>query len=71
MSLTGTERSRNKRITAVLLGSRWAAVMLADYEDMDWNPDVVRTGKGRYASKEEAESEGIAWAQETGIPWKP
>lgn len=51
------------------LGSGWAAVMLADYEDMDWGTDVVNTGIGRYATKQEAVEEAKPWAEDEGIPF--
>lgn len=61
-------KARNFRITVGLLGSGYAAIMLADYEDMDWNTDVENTGIGRYATKEEAIEEAKHWAEDEGIP---
>lgn len=29
------------------------AIMLADYEDMNWNTDIAQTGIGRYKTREE------------------
>jgi hypothetical protein len=69
MGLTGDEKSRNYRITVMLLGSGYAAVMLADYEDMDWNTDVVSTGIGRYRTREEAEQDAKSWAKAVEIPY--
>lgn len=62
--------SRNPFITVKLLGSGYAAVMFAEYEDMEWNLDVVQTGIGRYKTREEAEVEAKAWAFAEGILYK-
>lgn len=66
--LSGKERSRNHRITVMLLGSGFAAVQLADYEDMGWSPDVVQTGIGRYSTREQAEREARSWAKAEQLP---
>ena len=60
--------SRNPRITVQLLGSGYAAVYLADYEDMGWATDVVQTGVGRYRTWKEAEAEARSWSESDGIP---
>jgi len=60
---------RNYRITVALLGSGYAAIMLADYEDMDWNSDIVQTGIGRYRTRKEAVQEALSWAREEDIPY--
>lgn len=61
-------RSRNHRISVALLGSGWAALHLADYEDMGWNTDVVQTGLGRYPQRTEAEQEARDWADSEELP---
>ena len=45
---------RNFRISVTSGISGYFAVMLADYEDMEWNTDVVNTGIGRYRSRDKA-----------------
>ena len=64
------EQSRNHRITVKLLGSGWAAIHIADYEDMDWNTDIVQTGMGRYVTREEAEAEAKFWASAEELPYE-
>jgi hypothetical protein len=61
---------RNFRIRVMLLGSGFSAVMLADYEDMDWNTDIVQTGIGRYKTREMAEIEAKDWARSEQIPYE-
>lgn len=61
-------RSRNHRLTVGLLGSGWAAIELADYEDMDWGTDVTRTGIGRYKTREEAIKEAECWSGSDQLP---
>jgi hypothetical protein len=61
--------ARNHRIVVSLLGSGFAALMLADYEDMNWNTDVVQTGIGRYKTREEAALEAKSWAEEEDVPF--
>lgn len=61
-------KARNFRITVMELGSGWAAVMIADYEDMGWGPDVVQTGFGRYTTRDEAEQEALDWSQMEEVP---
>ena len=60
---------RNYRISTTHGFSGYFAVMLADYEDMDWSTDVVKSGVGRYQSREEAEMEGRMWALAEEIPF--
>lgn len=55
--------SRNHRIVVSLLGSGYAALHVADYEDMDWGTDIVDTGIGRYKTRKEAEQEAEMWAE--------
>jgi len=62
--------SRNHRISVQLLGSGFAAVHLADYEDMGWDTDVVQTGIGRYETREEAEVEAEEWALSEGMRYE-
>ncbi len=64
-------KSRNHRIAVCVLGSRLAAIHLADFEDMDWNTDVVQTGVGRYSAKERelAVEEAQQWAKAEGITY--
>ena len=59
---------RNYRIGVTSGISGYFAVMLADYEDMGWNTDVVQTGIGRYKKKEDAVKEAKQWAQAEEIP---
>jgi len=61
---------RNHRITTTQGMSGFFAVMIADYEDMDWCPDIVTTGIGRYATSAEAEKEGRQWAEDEEIPFE-
>ena len=68
--LTGQEKSRNHRIVVSLIGSGWAALEIADYEDMGWGPDIVQSGIGRYATKAEAIVEAEAWAQAENLPFR-
>lgn len=56
-------KSRNHRIEVSLLGSGYAAIMTAEYQDMNWNRDVVQTGIGRYRTKEEAIKEAEDWSE--------
>lgn len=60
--------SRNHFITVQLLGSGYAAVELAEYEDMEWNLDVVNTGLGRYRTIEQAGREARSWAEAEELP---
>ena len=60
---------RNYRISITRGMSGYFAVMLADYEDMDWSTHVVTTGIGRYRTRDEAELEGISWAEAEEIPF--
>jgi hypothetical protein len=48
--------------------SGWLAILIADYEDMDWNPDIVTTGMGRYKTREEAVNEARDWAERNKYP---
>ena len=66
-----TEKSgvRNFRISTAKGMSGYFAVKLADYEDMDWNTDVVDTGIGRYSTKEEAATEAVLWADDEDLPY--
>lgn len=60
---------RNYRITVTQGMSGWFAVMIADYEDIDWGADIVTTGIGRYRTRDEAENEGRNWAESEEIPF--
>lgn len=60
---------RNYRICVTHGLSGYFAAMIADYEDINWNMDVVNTGIGRYKTRKEAEREGKSWAEEEGIPF--
>jgi hypothetical protein len=60
---------RNYRISTTHGMSGYFAVMLADYEDMGWNTDVVNTGVGGYSCHEDAIREAISWAEEEDIPY--
>ena len=60
---------RNFRISTTQGMSGHFAVKLADYEDMDWNTDVVQSGVGRYKTKVDAEKEALSWANEEKIPF--
>src|SRR5690606_2284746 len=60
-------KARNFRVEVALLGSGWAAVMTAEYADMNWNRDVVQTGVGRYATQDGAIAEAKTWAQEEKV----
>lgn len=64
------EQSRNHRIEVARLGSGWAAIHVADYADMDWNTDIVNSGVGRYATREEAVSEAQDWAEAEELPYQ-
>ena len=59
---------RNFRISVTHGMSGYFAVMLADYEDMEWNTDVVNTGVGRYRTRDQALTEAQSWAKDEGIP---
>jgi len=61
-------KSRNHRLVVGQLGSGWAAIELADYEDMEWGSDVAQTGIGRYATKEEAIEEAKGWSESDELP---
>jgi hypothetical protein len=61
--------ARNFRIAVTQGVSGYFAVMIADYEDMDWNADVVQTGIGRYKTRDKAEQEAKSWAEEEEIPY--
>ena len=61
---------RNYRISVTQGMSGHFAVMLADYEDIGWNTDVVTTGVGRYRTREQAVEEGKQWAEEEEIPFQ-
>ena len=63
-------RCRNHRISVTHGMSGYFAVHLADFEDMDWFPDIVSTGIGRYATKEGAISEAKEWAKSELIPFQ-
>lgn len=67
--MTGNEKSRNYRITVTSGMSGYFAVMIADYEDIDWNADIVTTGIGRYKTRKEAEQEAKSWAEDEEIPY--
>jgi len=62
-------KSRNHRITTTEGMSGYFAVMIADYEDIDWNPDIVTTGIGRYNTKKEAIKEAKQWAESEELPY--
>lgn len=64
-----SETCRNHRITVTQGMSGFFAVMIADYEDMDWHPDAVMTGMGRYKKQSDAVIEAEAWAEVEGIPF--
>jgi hypothetical protein len=71
-----TEREGAQWVEAKLLGSGWAAVMLVHVEALDCEGeslgnyvDVQATGYGRYATREEALTEGRAWAETEGLPF--
>jgi hypothetical protein len=65
--------SRNHRISVMMVGSmgRYAAVHLADYEDMGWHTDILNTGVGRYSDRKSAIIEARDWAEADGIPIDP
>lgn len=69
VGLTGMEKSRNHRMIVMALGSGWAAVEIADYEDMSWGPDITQIGTDRYATAEEAKVEAKEIAATQGIPF--
>ena len=56
-------KTRNFRIGVTFGMSGYFAVMYADYEDIDWNADVVQTGFGRYKTRDEAVCEAKSWAE--------
>ena len=60
---------RNYRIVVTQGMSGYFAAMVADYEDIDWNMDVVTTGIGRYKTRAEAEREGKSWAEAEELPF--
>lgn len=64
-------KNRNHRITTARIGSGWAAIHLADYEDMGWSADVVDTSIGRYETEAEAIIEAKSWSISDELPYVP
>lgn len=56
-------KTRNHFITIGLIGSGYAALHIAEYEDMDWMQDIVETGIGRYDNSVDAKIEAMGWAE--------
>lgn len=65
-----SENSRNHRISVTQGMSGFFAVMVADYEDMNWCTDVVQTGFGRYKLQADAIKEAKRWAEDEGVPFE-
>lgn len=63
-----SSRCRNKRISISKGMSGFYAVLIADFEDMGWETDIIESGIGRYADEEGAISEAKEWSMETKIP---
>lgn len=61
-------KSINHRISLAHGMSGWFAVHYADYSDMNWCPDVVQTGIGRYETRQEAIEEAINWSKAENLP---
>ena len=59
---------RNYKIGTMLLGSGIAAVLTAEYEDMDWMRDIAQTGIGRYRNQLDAAKEALDWSRAEEIP---
>jgi hypothetical protein len=67
------EPSKNWRLSVSRGMSGWFAVLIADFQHEKsgfWYTDVWQTGIGRYATREEAESEARSWAESEGLPYE-
>lgn len=67
--MSGKKGVRNHRISVTSGMRGYFAVMLADYEDMNWGTDVVMSGIGSYKTREGATEEAKEWAKSEEVSY--